>query len=421
MLVSLTFLPAGLSLFPLPDEKSRLKVHGSWSSSLLQSIGLFNFRKRYSAIVAAFCLIAIALAGYPRLFIETNAVNFFKENDIVRQTIGRISTKFGGTIPIRTVIDAKEEDAILEPETLRQMEALQRYLESFDRIGKTISIVDMIKDMNMAIHEGDPAYDKIPATKQEAQRYLFLYSLASQPDEFRSLITNSHSMATVIARLKQVNEDNEPLGTRGTRQILDKVQGYIAREFSPDLKVTPTGRAQNIVRTSDYIVKGLLKSILTATVFIFIISSLALRSAMAGLFSILTVSVALLLNFGVMGWFGIPLDIATTLISSIAIGIGVDDSIHFILRYKRTMSENGTDPALATIATVKSAGQPILNTSIALILGFSALCVASFKPVIYFGSLTALSMVTTTIGALFILPAAITIVRPRFIFKNSKN
>jgi hypothetical protein len=159
-----------------------------------------------------------------------------------------------------------------------------------------------------------------------------------------------------------------------------------------------------------------LKSILTATVLIFIISSLVFRSAMAGLLSILTVSVALLLNFGVMGWLGIPLDIATTLISSIAIGIGVDDSIHFILRYKRAIKENGKNPDQATVVTVNSAGRPILNTSLALILGFSALCVASFKPVIYFGSLTALSMLTTTIGALFILPAVITLIKPRFIF-----
>jgi hypothetical protein len=421
MLVSLTFLPAGLALFPLPDHKSRMKINGRRLSFLLQKIGLFNSSKEYCAIILGLCLIVIALAGYPRLFIETNAINFFKENDSVRQTIGRISTKFGGTIPIRTVIDAKEVDAVLEPETLRQMEALQRYLESFDRVGKTISIVDMIKDMNMAIHEGNPAYYRLPESKREAQQYLFLYSLASKPDEFKSLINYSNSMATVIARLKQVDEANEPLGTRGTRHILEEAQEYIDREFSPGLKVTLTGRAQNIVRTSDYIVKGLLKSILTATIFIFIISALVFRSAVAGLLSILTVSVALILNFGVMGWLGIPLDIATTLISSIAIGIGVDDSIHFIMRYKRAIKEGGPDYDQATVVTMNSAGPPILNTSFALILGFSALCVASFKPVIYFGGLTALSMVTTTIGALFILPAVITAIRPQFIFAKPKN
>ncbi|MEN8135909.1 MAG: efflux RND transporter permease subunit [Thermodesulfobacteriota bacterium] len=416
MLVSLTFLPACLALFPLPRQKSINRIKGRGLSFLLQKTALFNSHKKYSAIIIGLCLIIVALAAYPRLFIETNAINFFKENDVVRQTIGRVSTQFGGTIPIRTVIDAQEEDAILEPETLRQMEALQRYLENFDRVGKTISIVDMIKNMNMAIHEGDPSYHELPETKRAAQQYLFLYSLASEPDEFKSLINYSNSMATIIARLKQVDEANEPLGTKGTRHILEEVQEYIDREFDPGLKVTPTGRAQNIVRTSDYIVKGLLKSIITATIFIFIISALVFRSAVAGLLSILTVSVALVLNFGVMGWLGIPLDIATTLISSIAIGIGVDDSIHFILRYKRATKEGDTNPDQATITTVNSAGQPILNTSLALILGFSALCVASFKPVIYFGSLTALSMVTTTIGALFILPAVITVIRPRFIF-----
>lgn len=418
MMVSLVFLPAALALFPMPDVKSRRKITGPGLSFLLKKIGRINSRKKINTITAGLGLIAIALAGYPRLFIETNAINFFKENDIVRQTIGRISTKFGGTIPIRTVIDAKGDGAILEPATLRQMEALQRYLESFSRVGKTISIADVIKDMNMAMHEGDPAYYKLPETKREAQQYLFIYSLASKPDEFKSLINSSHSMATVNARLKQVNEDNESLGTRDTRHILDELHEYIDREFNPDLKVTPTGRAQNIVRTSDYIVKGLLKSILTATLFIFIISTLFFRSAMAGLLSILSVAVALILNFGVMGWLGIPLDIATTLISSIAIGIGVDDSIHYILRYKKVIEEQGPNPEQAALLTMNSAGQPILSTSFALILGFSALWVASFKPVIYFGSLTALSVLTTTIGTLFVLPMVIRVSRPRFIFER---
>lgn len=420
MMVSLTFLPAALALCSLPVCQGAGERKGRHLGFILELIGHFNTRHKYSAIIVAILLMLAALAGYHRLFIETNAINFFKENDIVRQTIGRISTKFGGTIPIRTVIDAGADDAVLEPETLRQMEALQRYLEGFARVGKTISIVDMIKDMNMAIHEGDPAYFKLPETKREAQQYLFLYSLAAKPDEFKSLINYSGSMATVIARLKQVDEDNNPLGTRRTREILTQVQDYIDQQFSPGVTVTPTGRAQNIVRTSDYIVTGLLKSILTATIIIFIISALVFRSLVAGFLAILTVLVALVLNFGVMAWLGIPLDIATTLIASIAIGIGVDDSIHFIMRYKRTIKEQDIDPDQATVLTVNSAGRPILSTSIALILGFSALAVASFKPVIFFGSLTALSMVTTTIGALFFLPAVITAIRPRFIFGGAE-
>lgn len=419
MIISLTFLPASLTFFRPPGENRRRALTGGVLTRVLESAGRFSLRRRYAALIAGGILIALALAGYHRLYIETNAVNFFREDDPVRDTIAKISTKFGGTIPIRTVIESGGRENILEPSTLRQIEAYQRYLESFDRVGKTLSIADMIKDMNMALHEGDPSFYRVPDTLLAAEQYLFLYSLASEPDEFRSLIDDSHSMAAVTARLRQVDEFNAPLGTRDTDIILNKLENFIGGNFSPELKVTPTGRARNIVRTSDYIVRGLIRSMVTAILCIFALSALIFRSFGAGLFSILTVSVALVLNFGVMGWLGIPLDIATTLISSIAIGIGVDDSIHYILRYRRAVRKMGMTPEDAMVHSLSHAGRPIYYTSLALVLGFAVLTVASFKPVIYFGGLTALTMVNTTVGAILILPAVLNLARPAFIIKKS--
>ena len=217
------------------------------------------------------------------------------------------------------------------------MEDFQRFLEGSTRVGKTLSIADMIKDMNHGAPRGRPGVRRAAEKRKGAEQYLFLYSLASEPDEFEGLIDPSHSKATVTARLRQVDAHNAPLGTGETKRILARIDEYIAAHFSPELKVTPTGRAQDIVRTSDYIVKGLIRSMLTAVVPIWLLAAVIFRSPAAGFFGIATTAVGLTLNFGVMGWFGIPLDIATTLISSIAIGIGVDDAMHYLLRLRRTM------------------------------------------------------------------------------------
>jgi predicted RND superfamily exporter protein len=270
----------------------------------------------------------------------------------------------------------------------------------------------------MALHEGDPAYDALPETQTGAEQYLFLYSLASEPDEFEGLIDPSHSKATVTARLRQVDANNAPLGTAETKRILARIDEYIATHFSPELKVTPTGRAQDIVRTSDYIVKGLIRSMLTAVVPIWLLAALIFRSPAAGFFGIATTAVGLILNFGVMGWFGIPLDIATTLISSIAIGIGVDDAMHYLLRLRRTMQRGETDPARAMALTLAETGRAIIFTSATMVLGFSIFMVASFRPVAYFGGLTALSMITTSVAALLIVPVLLLLVRPRFLTRG---
>jgi hypothetical protein len=130
-------------------------------------------------------------------------------------------------------------------------------------------------------------------------------------------------------------------------------------------------------------------------------------------------AVGLLLNFGVMGWLGIPLDIATTLISSIAIGIGVDDAVHYLLRLRRTMRRGETDAARAMAATLAETGRAIIFTSVTMALGFSIFMVASFRPVVYFGGLTALSMVTTSVAALLVVPVLLLLVRPRFLTRRA--
>ena len=415
IVVSLTFIPACLVLMRPPAAPERQGAVADRTARLLEAVARFNDRHRRAALAAGLLLVLAALAGYPRLRLETNAINFFRDDDPVRAEVGRIGTQFGGTNTIRTIIEAPEPGSILRPEYLRQMEGYQRFLEGIDRVGKTLSIADMIKDMNQALHEGDPAWDALPATRDGAEQLLFIYSMGSAPDEFEGLIDPSHTRATVTARLRQVNARNEPLGTRDTALILGRIERYIAANFSPELKVTPTGRAQDIVRTSDYIVTGLIRSMATAILPIWLLASVIFRSPAAGFFGIITTAVGLLLNFGVMGWLGIPLDIATTLISSIVIGIGVDDAMHYLLRMRRALSEGGGDHARAMVATIRAAGRAIVSTSTTMILGFSVFLVASFKPVVYFGGLTALSMLTTSVAALLIVPPALLLVRPRFL------
>lgn len=414
VIISLTFIPACLALMKTPAAAKKEQIRGGPLARFLPGVGRFNRGHRWVAPLVCAALLLASFAGYRRLYIETNAINFFKSNDPVRATIGKISNEFGGTITIRTVIEGPGPGSILRPEYLQQMADYQKFLEGFERVGKTLSIADLIKDMNRALHEGDPLYDALPGTLRAAEQYLFLYSLSAKPEEFESLIDSSHGMATVSARLRQVNARNEPLGTRETERILEQIQAYIATHFSPELKVTPTGRAQDIVRTSNYIVKGLIRSLVFSLVFIFLTAAVAFRSLMAGLFSIVTVAVAMALNFGVMGWGGIPLDIATTIISSIAIGIGVDNAMHYLVRFRRALRRTPADSAGAMVAAINEAGRAIIYTSAALIVGFLALTVASFRPVIYFGGLTALTFALTLSGALFVLPVLLVAFRPRF-------
>lgn len=161
-----------------------------------------------------------------------------------------------------------------------------------------------------------------------------------------------------------------------------------------------------LIKSIDYIVGGQLQSLFLTFGVIAVVVLLLLRNFRAALLSLIPMSVAVMINFGIMGWFGIQLDIATSIIAAITIGIGVDDTIHFLNTF-RCYRKWGEDVDTAIRKTLEVAGKAIIFTSLALICGFSVLELSPFKPLMLFGLLMAVTMVATTLGALVVLPAAI--------------
>lgn len=414
MLLCLTFLPAALSLFRDPGSSRRRESRIPFRAVLLR-IGAVN--RRHPAIVAGggLLLVAAALAGYPRLRIETNALNFFRADDPTRTDVAFISRHFGGTIPLRTVIDTGRAGGIFEPAIVEAMADYQAYLKTFPEVGKTISVLDYVRSTNLALHGGDPAHDSLPREPGKAGGYWTLYSLGSDPEDTRSLVDEDLAIGTVTARLQQVGPDGTPLGTRRTAEIIRQLERYAAKRFPPGVKVVPTGRARDIVRTSDYLVKGFIKSMAGAVVPVMLVSAFLFRSFAGGAIALIPPVFAIVLNFGIMGWMGIPLDIATALVSSLAIGIGIDDTLHFILRYRDRIRARGGAHGDAMEEALLEAGPPIITSSTALAAGFAVLTVATFRPVVYFGGLTSLAMAVTPLAALFLLPSVLNLFRPRFL------
>jgi predicted RND superfamily exporter protein len=415
MVLCLTFLPASLSLLRLPaggKRRFRLRVP---LDPMLARIGALN-RRRPAAVAGVGLLVAAAaFAGCPRLRIETNALNFFRPDDPVRADVAFVGRHFGGTIPLRTVIDTGRPGGALEPEVVAAMADYQAYLRTFPEVGKTVSVLDFVRSTNLALHGGDPAFDRLPAEPGKAEAYWTLYSLGSNPDDVRPLIDEERAMATVTARLQQVGPDGSALGTRRTAEIVAALEAYAAKRFPPGVRVVPTGRARDIVRTSDYLVSGFVKSLAGAVVPVLLVSAFLFRSLAGGAIALLPPALAIAINFGAMGWLGIPLDIATALVSSLAIGIGIDDTIHFILRYRERVRAFPAGAGGAMEEALREAGPPIVTSSTALAAGFAVLAVATFRPVVYFGGLTALAMVVTPLAALFVLPSALLLIRPRFL------
>jgi hypothetical protein len=217
-------------------------------------------------------------------------------------------------------------------------------------------------------------------------------------------VDTQFSACNVLARL---GEDGDTLlGTFGMEKIFKKISEHLDQTLPDGYSYKITGHPSLMVQSSGYIVDGQIKSLLLTLVVIGIMILFLLKDFKAGLLSLIPMSVAVIFNFGIMGWFGIYLDVATSTIATITIGIGVDDTIHFLntFRYYRNLGE---DINTAIQHTLEVAGKAILFTSMALIFGFSVMGLSTFKPLILFGILMMVTMVATTIGALLVLPCAI--------------
>jgi hypothetical protein len=208
----------------------------------------------------------------------------------------------------------------------------------------------------------------------------------------------------LLARLCQ--KEDYSIGTNHIKRIFGQLTEYLHANLPDNLTARITGFPVMNVKMAEYIISGQMQSLMSSLVIIAIIVTLLFKRISAGLLSLIPMSTAVMFNFGIMGFFGINLDTVTSIIASITIGIGVDDTIHFLNSY-RHFYRNGHSIDESIRKTLQVTGKAIIFTSMALILGFSVLTISSFKPVIFFGALMGITMAATTLGALLILPSVI--------------
>jgi predicted RND superfamily exporter protein len=200
-----------------------------------------------------------------------------------------------------------------------------------------------------------------------------------------------------------------------SKRLLKKMQEMT--EDDPDVAFI-AGTSLTKIELADMVVRGQVKSLMLAMVVIFLLITIIFKSLRAGLLSVLPLTIAILILFGMMGFLGITLDIATALISSIMIGVGIDYTIHFLWRFKQEHLK-GSDHNEAAYIALTTTGRGIIINAISVIIGFLALTLSNFEPLRFFGGLVVLSITTCLICALVLIPAIVILVKPKFLEKNN--
>ncbi len=402
LLMSLFLLPVLLSFYRMP--KTRVKSKTEKSSFLNSILALFsNWATVHpKRVLASFLTIAVLSAiGLFFLKIDTNTEDYFMDKSNIKQGIELINEKFGGSQYVSILFNGD----VLSPKALQRMEKYTEAIEKLPEAGYIISPTMFLKELSKGVYlPNEPQYKKLPATKAEAIQTLEIFAMSGYEEQISQFIDYNYENTRILVSLKD--------GSNATGKALLKSLREITNG-DPQL-VCIAGPGLSKIQIADMVIHGQISSILLAFGIVFILLSLIFKSVVAGVQSSLPLVLSTLLLFGLMGFLGIPLDIVNTLLSSIMIGVGVDYTIHFLWRYKTEYGKT-LNSKLAISNTLSSVGRGIIFNAFSVMVGFSALIFSSFAPLRFFGELVIISIFACLVSALLLIPAIITIAKPRFL------
>jgi predicted RND superfamily exporter protein len=408
LVLELTFIPALRSVLR-PSQKTQKGRGPDFLDRFLEGMArLIIGSGRPAILAAAGVFFLLALAGASRIQIANSNRSQFFESTELRRDDKVLNAKFGGTSTVYLLIQGKKEDALKDPKVLSSIDGLQRRLEKIEGVGKTESYVDYLKKMNKSLHGGDAAFDRPPDTRDLAAQYLFLYSVSGNPTDFARLINAAYSEAVVWVFLKSDS-------TNLAEKLIGVVDDYKKGNFDPDeIEIGVAGSSPVVVALNQEMVHGKIRNMIQVAAIIFLITALIRRSLLGGLFVMVPLALAVVVNFGVMGFTGIALGIGTAAISAMAVGIGADYEIYLIFRLREELARTGSIEQ-AVINTLKTSGKAIIFVAVAVSAGYALLAFTGYYLHME-GILVPLAMLTSCLGALALLPTLVMIFRPRFVF-----
>jgi predicted RND superfamily exporter protein len=417
LLYSYTVVPAGLALLPLRPSRVFLLRPGSGPQAdalgrALGRLGAFVVRRR-GWVLAAGAVVALAGAwGASRLIVNDARLLAFRDDHPIVEATRVLNQRFHGTNELNIVLTASEEGAFLQPGLLRRVEELEAFTESLPRVGGTHSLAGWVKRAHQKMNQEDPEFYAIPEDAFATEFYLDTLLAPGSPmaELLREVVDGTYTRSNLIVRMTSSEYVDE-------REVVERLGAYLEEHFAgPGLEATVAGRVHldyhwlRLVRASH------VRSVLFSSTCVLLLTGLMFRSAMAGLLCTMTIGMAVLVNYALMGLAGIPLGVGTSMFASIAIGAGVNFPVHLLDRLRAELA--GRREAMAEVfgRAFTYTGRALFFTAFVVAIGFALLLVSEFQTLVRFGLLIASAILVSFATSVTVLPALVAVLRPRFLW-----
>ncbi len=398
-ILALLIIPIIYSFMSPPKKKHLNHLERQWMENVVNWMEKTVKEQRVWVYVTTVAVIILGIIGLYQIRVSGSLIEDMPKSMQFYKDIKFFENEFGGIMPLEILIDTKKEKGVMKLSTLKRMEKINEAIETFPELSKPISVTNLVKYSKQAYYKGNPKYYQLP-TSQE-QNYIFAYTKNS--DGNANMLQNFVDSTGRYARITTFMKD---IGTDKMDGIQERLQTVIDKEFpSERYEVSITGKALVFLRGTNYLISNLVFSLSLAIFLISIFMAWIFRSFRMIIISIIPNMLPLLITAGLMGFFDIPIKPSTILVFSIAFGISVDDTIHFLAKYRQELIANNWKIRKSVYAALRETGVSMFYTSIVLFFGFLVFTVSSFGGTIALGGLVSVTLLFAMVSNLLLLPS----------------
>jgi predicted RND superfamily exporter protein len=398
-ILALLIIPIMYSFLPLPREKHLKHLERKWIDVIVNWMESIVRNYRFSVYAATIVLIVASMIGVYMIKISGSLIEDMPKGKQFFKDIVFFEEEFGGIMPLEIVIDTKVEKGVMKLSTLKRMNKLNETIDEIPQLSKSISILNLVKYSKQAFYGGNPKYYQLP-TNQE-KNWILSYAKSATSDS--NLLNNFVDSTGRYARITTFMKD---IGTSKMKVIEERIHQKIEKEFPKEkYNVTMTGKALVFLKGTNFLINNLVVSLSLAILLIGIFMAFLFRSFRMIIISLLPNIFPLLITAGLMGYLGIPIKPSTILVFSIAFGISVDDTIHFLAKYRQELKANNWRIKQSVYAALRETGVSMFYTSIVLFFGFLVFTISSFGGTIALGGLVSVALLFAMVSNLLLLPS----------------
>lgn len=397
--LALLLIPIIYSFMPLPKEKHLKHLERKWIDKIVTWMESVVRNSRVTVYSITIILIVVSIIGIYKIKVSGSLIEDMPKGKEFFKDIEFFEEEFGGIMPLEIVIDTKKENGVMSLSTLKRMEKLDETIEEIPQLSKPISVLNIVKYSKQAFYNGLPNYYELPNSQEK--NWILKYSKNSS--------TSTHLLDNFVdstGRYARITTFMKDIGTDKMTGIEERLQQKIDKEFPKEnYDVSMTGGALVFLKGTNYLINNLVISLSLAILLIAVFMAFMFRSFRMILISLIPNMFPLLITAGLMGYLGIPIKPSTILVFSIAFGISVDDTIHFLAKYRQELIANNWRIKQSVYAALRETGVSMFYTSIVLFFGFLVFTVSSFGGTIALGGLVSITLLFAMVSNLILLPS----------------